>query len=140
MMAKTRRARPARERAPTRRRASKTRSATADEATLWTVHESTALAAIDFWNGLLILRIGPANDRPLDDAALQRLIAIVRAVSWVESRHGTATTNQGARDTMQCGHPQDAWWRQLISVGGPRHDRFITGPGGSNFWAGDLPA
>ena len=103
------------------------------------VHEATALAAIDFWNGFLILRMGAAGDKPLDAAALQRLAAIVRAVSWVESKHGTATTNQGTRDTMQCGHPQDAWWRQVTSAGRPGQDRFITGPGGTNFWAGDLP-
>jgi hypothetical protein len=111
------------------------KAAARDESALWIVHEGTALAALDFWNGFLILRMGAAGDKPLDAAARQRLAAIVRAVSWVESKHGTATTNQGRRDPMQCGHPQDAWWRQVTSAGRPGQDRFITGPGGTNFWA-----
>jgi hypothetical protein len=113
--------------------------AATDEAALWAAQAPTASAALTFWNSFLILRMGPANDKPLNAGALQRLTAIIRAVSWVESKHGTATTNQGGRDPMQCGHPQDAWWKQVISVGGPGQDRFITGPGGSNHWAGDLP-
>jgi hypothetical protein len=84
--------------------------------------------------------MGVQNDRPLDRDAIERLVTIVRAVSWVESKHGTATTNQGRRDPMQCGSPQDAWWCELIVSGAPGQDRFITGPGGTNFFAGDLPA
>jgi hypothetical protein len=99
------------------------KAAARDESALWIVHEGTALAALDFWNGFLILRMGAAGDKPLDAAARQRLAAIVRAVSWVESKHGTATTNQGRRDPMQCGHPQDAWWRQVTSAGRPAEDR-----------------
>jgi hypothetical protein len=63
-----------------------------------------------------------ANDGPLDALALKRLTDVTRAVSWVERRHGTATTQQGTRDPMQCGHPQDAWWGQLIALGGPGQD------------------
>jgi hypothetical protein len=78
------------------------------EAAAWARQEPLALAAIDFWNRVLRLAAGASLDRPLDGAALQRLVAIVRAVSWVESRHGMATTNQGPRDPMQCGHPRYA--------------------------------
>ena len=111
-----------------------------NEPALWLARESIARAAVTFWNRFLILRMGFQHDQPLDPPAIERLVTIVRAVSWVESKHGTATTNQGARDPMQCGHPQDAWWKQLITPGHPGQDRFITGPGGSNYFAGDLPA
>jgi hypothetical protein len=111
----------------------------ANEAALWLPREPTARAAVIFWDRFLVLRMGRQHDLPLDSAAIDRLVTIVRAVSWVESRHGTATTNQGRRDPMQCGHPRDAWWKELTSPGGPTQDRFITGPGGANHYAGDLP-
>src|SRR5690348_4987875 len=98
------------------------------ESELWTSKADLARRALQFWNDFLVLRMGPTNDRPLDAVAIDRLLAIIRAVSWVESKHGNATSNQGQRDPLQCGHPADAWWRELVATGPSPQDRFITGP------------
>lgn len=110
------------------------------EAELWAVQAPLVDLALAFWNGFLGLRMGAATGQPLDDAALRRLRHIIRAVSWVESKHGTAGTVQPERDPMQCGNPADTWWKELTAQLAEQ-DRFVRGPGlQPNYWAKELPA
>ncbi len=83
--------------------------------------------------------MGSRNDQPLDSAAIDRFGRVIRAMSWVESKHGTAGANQPARDPMQCGNPDDTWWRELVGQT-ERQDRFTRGPGLRDLRAGELPA
>jgi hypothetical protein len=110
-----------------------------EERDLWKVQQMTALDALLTVEGWLGLRMGPNDDHPLDEAARMRLLRIIRAVSWVESKHGSYDgANHGARDPMQAGHPRDAWWRAITGETGDG-DRFIRGPDvGPNFWAREL--
>lgn len=108
------------------------------EAELWAAQEPIATAALRFWSRFLGLRMGAGTGQPLDHAALNRLQQIVRAVSWVESKHGTAGTNYPAEDPLQCGNPKDVWWRELTGQTASQ-DRFVRGPGLSNLWASELP-
>jgi hypothetical protein len=112
-----------------------------DEQTRWVPLSTTAAGAFTFWKDFFILRMGPSNDQNLSPAAINNFMTIIRAVSWVESKHGTAGANFPARDPMQCGNPADVWWQQLIALGSPvpGRERFVTGPGGSNYWAEELP-
>lgn len=121
-----------------RTRARAARAATR-EATLWAQQAPLAEASLMFWNEFLGLRMGPRNDRPLDAAALQRVRQIIRAVSWVESKHGTAGANQPARDPMQCGNPNDSWWRELVGLTA-RQDWLTRAPGLGDLKASDVPA
>ncbi|HEX8662587.1 MAG TPA: hypothetical protein VF744_00995 [Beijerinckiaceae bacterium] len=113
-------------------------SKTPNEAALWAAHAATAAAAFDFWNRFLGLRMGPQNAALLDDAAVQAFGKIIRAVSWVESKHGTAGVNQPRRDPMQCGNPNDIYWRELNGLT-PQEDIFVRGPGLPNLKASKLP-
>lgn len=111
-----------------------------DEIKKWKVHSTRAENAFTFWNNFLRLRMGSANDKPLDQGNVDKFLTIIRAVSWVESKHGTVGTNQPARDPMQTGNPEDSWWTELIGkVEEPQQDRFVTGPGGKNYYASQLP-
>lgn len=78
------------------------------------------------------------NEVELEGTDIDKLVSIVRAVSWVESRHGTGTGIQPSRDPMQCGNPTDVWWPQLAGVG-TKFDRFVGGPGAGKFNANQLP-
>src|SRR5207245_5668915 len=69
----------------------------ADEATLWQAQKATAEAAFAFWERFLAFRKGAANDQPLDGACRSQFLCIIRAVSWVEAKHGTAGVQQPAR-------------------------------------------
>lgn len=109
----------------------------ASEAALWAPLSSIAENSVKFWNSFLDLR--NSAGATLSSADLSNLLKIVRAVSWVESRHGTGTGNQPAVDPMQCGNPSDAWWPQLAGQSG-NGDRFVRGPNYTkNFWAAELP-
>lgn len=107
------------------------------EADLWKIQEPGAGRALDFAIGFLGCRSGATNDRPIDADARRRLMAILRAVSIVESRHGTAGKNQPARDPIQCGNPGDSWWRELTGQLGTG-SRFIRFPGLGNLWANEV--
>ena len=109
-----------------------------DEAALWAAHAAKAVAAFDFWNHFLGLRMGPQNAALLDDAATQAFGKIIPAVSWVESKHGTVGANQPKRDPMQCGDPNDVYWRELNGLT-PQEDIFVRGPGLPNLKASKLP-
>ena len=111
----------------------------ADEAKLWEAHKATAEKAFAFWEKFLVLRRGPKDDQPLDDTCRSRFLCIIRAVSWVESQHGTAGASQPARDPMQCGNPGDLWWKMLTGQTA-KQDRFVRGPGATpNYDAKELP-
>jgi len=116
----------------------KTAAAASNEAALWAPLSALAHDALVFWHSFLGLRMGPHNDQPLDAAALDRLGKIIRAISWVESKHGTAGANHPARDPMQCGNPGDVWWRELTGQLSPE-DVLTRGPGLSNLRASQLP-
>lgn len=111
----------------------------ATEAVLWAPLQAIAEAAFGFWSAFLILRAGPKSDQSLDAEAVGRWRCIVRAVSWVESKHGSFGGTISAHDPMQCGNPADSWWRQLIDPDS-NGDRFIRGGQGTpNYYAGELP-
>src|SRR4051794_8688418 len=99
-----------------------------DEAALWAAHAAKAVAAFDFWNHFLGLRMGPQNAALLDDAATQASGKILRAVSWVETKRGPVGPNHPKRDPRQCGSPNDFFWRELKGLT-PQEDIFVRGPG-----------
>jgi hypothetical protein len=108
-----------------------------DEASAWAAQQAVATAAVNFANDFLGLRKGASNVT-LTDADVGRWLDIVRAVSWVESRHGTGTGAQPARDPMQCGNPNDVWWKELTGQT-TNTDRFVRGGTLSNLDADELP-
>ena len=97
------------------------------EAELWQTQAPVAGAALEFAISFLGCRMGNGNDELLDEAAKGRLRQITRAVSIVESRHGTQGPNQPARDPFQSGNPGDAWWKELTGQSG-QGSRFVRGP------------
>jgi hypothetical protein len=108
------------------------------EPELWKTLDAAASASISFWQAFMQLRKGPKPYAALDPQDLERLVLIVRAVSWVESRHGTGSGIQPARDPLQCGNPADAWWPQLAG-NSSAYDRFVAGGDATSFWANELP-
>ena len=110
----------------------------ATEQTLWNNQRTRAVDALNFWNTFFALRRGAANDMTLDQAAKDRLLCIIRAISWVESKHGTAGENQPARDPMQCGNPNDSFWREINDPDHPG-SRYVGGPMAPNLNANELP-
>jgi hypothetical protein len=109
-----------------------------DEPTWWAGIQSTAEDAVGFWNAFLGLRKGASHNQVLGATDLAKLVRIVRAVSWVESKHGHGG-GSSAVDPMQCGNPGDSWWKTITGQSG-KGDRFVRGPGLSNLDAKDLPA
>ncbi len=109
---------------------------TAQEAAAWQPLAATASAAILFWQQFMQFRKGAGA--VLNATDIDRITRLVRAMSWVESNHGTGTGNHPARDPMQCGNPADAWWPQLANSG-TVFDRYVGGPGASNLNANQLP-
>jgi len=112
-----------------------------DEPTLWASLNAIATGAFDFWNNFIGLLMDPNDSTPLDSAAIGNLRTIIRAVSWVESKHGTAGTaaNFPARDPMQSGNPTDVWWDTVIG-NHAQTERFVRSPGLTpNYWAEELP-
>ena len=109
-----------------------------DEQSLWAALEPIAHAAFDFWKSFFLLKRGPSNDQDLTAADIKIFRTIIRCVSWVESKHGTAGANFPAADPMQCGNPNDAWWKAINKPPGTTEDRFIDSTG-KGYWAADLP-
>jgi hypothetical protein len=105
----------------------------------WDAHKDKAEAALDFWIAFLNPQEGAANNTALSTTYRGHWLCLIRAVSWVESKHGTAGANQPARDPMQAGNPGDSWWKSLTHQSGDS-DRFIGGPGKGNWWGHELPA
>ena len=79
----------------------------AAEDAAWKNVKDIAVPCINFWvNWLRVIQ----NKNPCPDL----LTCIVRAVSWVESKHGTFDgPNHGARDPMQVGNPADIAWKNI---------------------------
>lgn len=113
---------------------------TADgEPTLWEKQRPTAEAAFDFWKGFLAFRMGTGNDKELDQTCRAKYLCIIRAVSWVESKHTSVDgSSHGSLDPMQCGNPSDIWWKELTGQL-EATDRFVGGPGAGNYDADELP-
>lgn len=109
------------------------------EAELWEEQRSTAKSSLSFAVDFLGCQMGDANDEDLDAPALARLVKIVRAVSIVESRHGTTGAHHPKEDPFQCGNPGDSWWKELTGQSGDG-SRFIRKPGMTNLWARQVQA
>lgn len=115
-----------------------------DEAKKWAVHSKKAEDALAFWIGFLDFRHGADNKTMFDatgdpkGALRARIVCVIRAISWVESKHGTGTGGSAAVDPMQCGNPKDKWWRELTGQE-PKVSRFIGGPNAKNYNANELP-
>lgn len=91
----------------------------------------------EYWHQFIRLRMNK-TERTTQECR-DRFLCIIRAVSWVESKHGTAGVNYPERDPMQGANPQDKWWQSLTGQLG-RGDRFVGGPEKPNFWVNELPA
>ncbi|WP_216847066.1 hypothetical protein [Granulicella sp. L60] len=107
----------------------------AGEATAWKNVSNLAQNGLTFWNGFIGLQSGV---NPLDSTGLAQLTCIVRAVSWVESQHGTGAGASASVDPMQCANKADAWWKELTDCSQPQ-DRFVGGVGKPNYNACELP-
>jgi uncharacterized protein RhaS with RHS repeats len=106
----------------------------AREKDLWDKQKAAADAALNFWKDFLNLQ---ENGNPVSAGCLAKMLDMIRAISSVESQHGTAGANQPGRDPMQSGNPRDAWWGSL--TGNENNDRIIGGPGKGNWWLQELP-
>lgn len=113
----------------------------AKEAELWDTQRPTAEIGLSFAIDFLGCKIGDNNDQDLDPTATGRLMKIIRAVSWVESKHGTAgpAGNHPKEDPLQSGNPGDSWWKELTGQSG-KGSRFIRFPGMGNLWANEVQA
>jgi hypothetical protein len=109
------------------------------ESELWKEQRPTAESSLSFAVDFLGCRTGDDNDEDLDANALARLVKIVRAVSLVESRHGTTGAHHPKEDPFQSGNPGDAWWKELTGQSGDG-SRFIRKPGLTNLWARQVQA
>ncbi|CUH40184.1 hypothetical protein JSE7799_02914 [Jannaschia seosinensis] len=109
------------------------------EATKWDAVKTITGAALDFHITFLGCAKGQKHDEAIDATARARLLRILRAVSWVESAHGTAGANQPKRDPMQSGNPKDAWWKELTGQSG-QGSRIVRGPSLTNLWANEVAA
>lgn len=104
--------------------------------------DATIDAYISFWVDWL--GVADQERNAIGDDCKARLKCMVRAMLWVESKHGTAGQNQPARDPMQSGNPRDQAWPHVsnqpeLAIGGqlgPRPIRRGALPGVG--WA-DLP-
>jgi hypothetical protein len=82
---------------------------------------------------------GASNNRSLSSDEVSRLMCIIRAVSFVESRHGSVVgANHEDLDPMQCGNPVDSWWRELTGQTAT-YSRFVGGPGADDYNSNELP-
>lgn len=113
------------------------------ESDLWDAQRATAEVALSFTIDFLGCQQGASNDEDLDANATGRLMKIIRAVSWVESKHGTVgpARNHPKEDPFQSGNPGDSWWKELTGQSG-NGSRFIRKPGtpGGNLWANQVQA
>lgn len=113
-------------------------AAAASESDLWKVQAATAKQALDFVIDFLGCRMNGSDSDTLDATARDRLLAILRAVSIVESRHGTVGKSQPKRDPLQCGNPGDVWWKEFTGQLGTG-SRFIRHPSfKQNYWANEV--
>jgi len=109
------------------------------EPDLWEEQRPTGEVALSFAIGFLGCGMGANNDRDLDANATGRMMKIIRAVSWVESKHGTAgaSANHPKKDPFQSGNPNDSWRKELTGQSG-NGSRFIRRTGLTNLWANQV--
>jgi hypothetical protein len=95
----------------------------AGEAAAWPVQRPLIDQAIVFADTYLGLTVqGGGTEQRLAANDRVRLSHIIRAMSWVESKHGTDTSapkNFPARDPLQSGDPGNSWWKELIGLAKP---------------------
>ena len=101
----------------------------------WDKHKQKASDYLDFW--LSHMGMVGADGKAISDECKKNLLRIIRMVSWVESKHGTGTGNEPAKDPMQSGNPKDAWWKEL-SGQSEKGNRFIGGDKCPNYWGGEI--
>jgi RHS repeat-associated protein len=87
---------------------------------------------LDFWlEWLGAKEIDSKGKRnAVSQACRDRLKCIIRAIGYVESRHGCGTGNHPERDPMQCGNPADSCTKGLTGVtseGGPTREGKLPG-------------
>jgi hypothetical protein len=80
----------------------------------------------------LVVRFGANDATVLGPAEKARLLCVDRAVSWIESRHGSDTVNSADVDPMQMANPADAWWKSLTKQA-TAYERFVRGPAAGNY-------
>jgi hypothetical protein len=92
-------------------------------------YEALITQYLDFWAGWLGL--ADQNRNAINNDCKSKLRCLIRAISWVESRHGTGAGNQPDRDPMQVGNPNDPAWPHVTGQGplGPRPIREGNRPG-----------
>lgn len=75
----------------------------------WDQVKDLVQPTIDFWVDWL------RDDEPSPEKKVcpDLLLCIIRAISWVESRHGCGTGNFPERDPMQIGNPNDSGWENI---------------------------
>ena len=108
-----------------------------DEASIWRSARSqwggkSALeltdAAVTFWLARWGAVENTAGGEAPFGADLQHAMRdLVRTVSWVTSRHGTAAGETMLRDPTGVGAPKSAWWRALGKTDGPPTIALRTG-------------
>jgi uncharacterized protein RhaS with RHS repeats len=109
------------------------------ESRLWQDQQGRAQKAFDYWAKFLDLRMGNnTSGGPISDDCKKKFMLVIRAISWVESQHGTAGAQQPGSDPIQSGNPNDTWWQTLLGNKG-NGDRFIGGPNVGKWWASELP-
>lgn len=110
------------------------------EAALWATQRPVAQEALLFWNAFFGLSRAERRDQPLANAELERLLAILRAVSWAVSEHGGGAAPTAAIDPLGCGEPGRFWWRQLVSPTDGAQEPITCGFGRRNYRVGELPS
>ena len=110
----------------------------------WKKQKDHAEQALNYWIRFLGLKMGKNNDKDLDEKCKKRLLAMIRAMSWAESRHGAspARPNQHpAKDPLQSGDPRNPFWKS-ITDGKPKNGgRIIPNKKGNRggIWVDELP-
>jgi len=113
-------------------------SAPVGDQQLWPAFADLAKKAFDFYASFFGLRAGVTQDRPLTAEERNRWLLLIRAVAWVETRHGTANAADPWRDPLQCGVREHAWWSELTGRT-PVVNRFVAGADGFECDSNALP-
>ena len=111
----------------------------ADEKTNWDAQKANAEKALDFW--INFLGVVDKDGNPISDKCKKCLLCIIRLISYVESKHGTAGANQPGRDPMQSGNPRDEWYRAIMGADPEKKkkERIVRGGEKKSFWIEELP-
>ena len=108
----------------------------------WDKMKKFAEDALKYWIEFLDMRQGK-DDAKLTDKCKEKMLCVIRAMSWSESRHGGASEGaQPGRDPMQVGDPRNSFWKQLTDKDLRNSGRIVgnrskTRPG---VWIDDIPS